>query len=185
MMVFSLPVFTVLCISRVSSRTVLLLGGGTVLAEMDIQDAYRNIPVHPEDTHVGGYWGRPGKRECLWTLWSLLVSTLLLRCSMLFSDAMELILKKGGVRELCHYLNDFLVFDDPESSESSENAQNLSALVQWTNWLGFPLALVRIEGPSTTLTFLESRSTLTLLFFGCPKRTLLPCGIWFVSWTDC
>ena len=64
---------------------------------------------------------------------------------------MEWIVRKNEVRELCDYLDDFLVLGNPGSEEC---AQNLSALVKWAEWLGFPLVVEKVEGPSTTLTFL-------------------------------
>ena len=35
------------------------------------------------------------------------------------ADAMEWIARKNGVRELCHYLDDFLVFGNPGSDEGA------------------------------------------------------------------
>ncbi len=34
--------------------TVLKLGRGTLLAKMDIKQAYRNVPVHPQDRWLLG-----------------------------------------------------------------------------------------------------------------------------------
>lgn len=35
---------------------VLKLGKGALMARLDIKQAYRNIPVHPEDRYIGMCW---------------------------------------------------------------------------------------------------------------------------------
>ena len=44
------------------------------------------------------------------------------------TDALEWIIRKNGVREPCHYLDDFLVLGSPASEE---RARNSLALVKW------------------------------------------------------
>lgn len=34
------------------TECILALGQGSLLAEMDIKEAYRNVPVHPDDRHL-------------------------------------------------------------------------------------------------------------------------------------
>ena len=133
---------------ELATQTVLQLDRGTLLSKMDIRDAYRNIPLHPED------------RWLLVMSWcgGAFINTVFpfgLRsaCKMFsaVADSMEWIIRMNGVTELCHYLDDFLVFGDPGFDECT---RNLSVLLKWAEWLGFPLALEKVEGLSTTLTFL-------------------------------
>ena len=159
-----------------AAQIVLQLGRGTLLAKMDIRDAYRNIPVHPEDRWLLGMSWRGG----------VFVDTVLpfgLRSAPkvfnAVADAMEWIVRKNGIREICHYLDDFLVFGSPESNEC---AQNLSALISWAKWLGFPLALEKVEGPSTTLTFLRIEFDTEALVLRLPKGKLVALRNLIVSW---
>ena len=159
-----------------AAQTVLRLGRGTLLAKMDIRDAYRNIPVHPDDRWLLGISWRGG----------VFVDTVLpfgLRSApKIFNavaDALEWIVRKNGVRELCHYLDDFLVLGSPGSEEC---AWNLSALVKWAEWLGFPLALEKVEGPSTTITFLGVEIDTSALILRLPEEKLVALRRLISSW---
>ena len=158
------------------AQTVLRLGRGTLLAKMDIRHAYRNIPVHPEDRWLLGMSWRGGE----------LIDTVLpfgLRSApKIFSavaDTMEWIVRKNGVRDLCHYLDDFLVFGDPGSDEC---ARNLSALLRWVYWLGFPPVLEKVKGPSTTVTFLGVEIDSSALILRLPERRLVALRGLIASW---
>lgn len=56
----------------------------------------------------------------------------------------------GGITNLLHYLDDFLTM----GADREECARNLEGLRQWCAFLGFPLALEKVEGPATILVFL-------------------------------
>ena len=57
----------------------------------------------------------------------------------------------AGVSYIMHYLDDFLVLDNPGSNECQTN---LSIIKECCEMLGIPLALENVEGPSTSLSFL-------------------------------
>ena len=85
-------------------ENILGLGQGTLLAKVDVEHAYRNIPVHPDD------------RSLLAMRWNdkLYVDTVLpfglCLAPMIFSavaDAVEWIAVESGVSSLMHYLDDF------------------------------------------------------------------------------
>ena len=64
---------------------------------------------------------------------------------------MKWVVHQDGIREIYHYLDDFLVLGAPGSHEGE------SGLAKWlsrTQWLGFPVAEEKVEGPSTRMTFL-------------------------------
>ena len=50
-----------------------------------------------------------------------------------------------------HYLDDFLLLGSPGSNECQIN---LNIMIQCCETLGVPLAIEKVEGPSTSLTFL-------------------------------
>ena len=127
---------------------ILQLGKNALLAKIDIEHAYRNIPIHPSDRRLLGMsW--EGK---------LYVDTVLpfgLRSApKIFSalaDTLEWIALREGVSKLIHYLDDYLTMGREGTAECSVN---LSLLLELCKRLGLPLKWQKLEGPSTTLTFL-------------------------------
>ena len=123
-------------------------GRGSLMAKVDVRSTYRNIPVHPED------------RWLLGMMWdgALYVDTALpfgLRSApkifTAVADAAQWIIQREGVDFIIHYLDDFLVIGGPESHECAEA---LSTVLRVFERLGLPVALNKLEGPSTCLTFL-------------------------------
>ena len=97
-----------------AARAVEILGRGALMAKVDVQPAYRNVPVHPED------------RWLLGMMWegALFIDTTLpfgLRSApkifTAIADAVEWIAKRYGVRFVIHYLDDFLIIAAPNSPE--------------------------------------------------------------------
>ena len=60
-------------------------------------------------------------------------------------------MKQRGIRELIHYLDDYLFFGDPGSQECAEA---LSLALQLCRCLGVPVSAHKLKGPANTLTFL-------------------------------
>ena len=127
------------------------LGQGAQLAKIDIRDAYRIIPVHPED------------RPFLALSWQ---DRVYIDCQLPFglasapaifsavAEALEWILRRRGVRGVLHYLDDFLLMGAPGSHECSHV---LATTFSTCEELGVPLALEKVEGPAASLTFLGIR----------------------------
>ena len=109
-----------------TAQLVLKQGRGTLLAKMDIRNAYRNVPVHPDDQWLLGMSWHQG----------VFIDTVLpfgLRSAPkvfnAVTDALEWIVRKDGVKEMYHYLDDFLALGAPHLEESEIN---LHKLVAWT-----------------------------------------------------
>lgn len=125
-----------------------IIRAGTLLAKLDLQHAYRIVPVHPDDHHLlGSRWGR-----------EVYIDTALpfgLRSApKIFSaiaDAIAWILHTKGVTYQLHYLDDFLLLGPPDGSQCG---QALSRTLQVCQELGVPIATHKTEGPSCQLTFL-------------------------------
>ena len=124
------------------------LGEGSLLAKLDLKDAYRIVPVHPDDRPLLGMRWRE----------SLYVDTVLpfgLRSApKIFSalaDGLIWIMHLKGVGPSLHYLDDFLLFGPPASSTCAEV---LATALSICNELGVPVAGEKTEGPATSLTFL-------------------------------
>lgn len=121
---------------------------GALLAKIDIEAAYRLIPVHPQDRPLQAVeWGG-----------NLYIDPMLpfgLRSApKIFNavaDALEWSLRRRGIRQIFHYLDDFIVIGPPHSSEC---ALALLTLDRTCAELGIPIAEHKREGPVTCLTFL-------------------------------
>ena len=124
------------------------LGKGALLAKVDVEHAYRNIPVHPDD------------RSLIAMTWKekIYVDTVLpfgLRSApKIFSavaDALEWILLEQGISVCLHYLDDFLTMGKANTEECERNLQLIKRICEF---LGVPLKVEKIEGPSSILVFL-------------------------------
>ena len=67
------------------------------------------------------------------------------------ADLLQWGMQQQGVTNIMHYLDDFLTLGHPGSQECQNN---LDIIKHTCNSLGVPLAAEKLEGPSTTLTFL-------------------------------
>ena len=129
-------------------QQVLQLGRGALLAKIDIESAFRNIPVHPHDRHL------LGMRWCNQLYIDTVLPFGLRSAPKIFNciaDALQWIGRKQGITYLEHFLDDFITSGAPSSEECK---QNLSLLIWICDKLGLPLAIDKQEGPSTCLVFL-------------------------------
>ena len=129
-------------------QTIWSLGQGTLLAKIDIEHAYRNIPVHTDD------------RLLLAMQWrdNLYIDTVLpfsLRSApKIFSamaDALEWILQQAGVTFILHCLDDYLTMGKKQSNECEHNLNLIKSIC---SHLGLPLKVEKLEGPMEVLIFL-------------------------------
>ena len=67
------------------------------------------------------------------------------------ADLLQWIAHNQGISHIMHYLDDFLLLGSPGSSEYQTN---LDIIIRCCEALGVPLALEKVEGPSTSLSFL-------------------------------
>ena len=121
---------------------------GALLAKLDVKSAYRLIPVHPADRLLLGFQWQ-GHRYVDGMLPFGLRSAPKIFTAV--ADALEWIVRARGVRRIDHYLDDFVTFGPAGSDEC---AQALQLICRTCDELGVPLALEKLEGPSTCLTFL-------------------------------
>ena len=127
-------------------QQVLKRGEGALLAKFDVESAYRNVPVHPEDRPLLGMSWREG----------LYVDTALpfgLRSApkifTAVADALQWIMAEKGVESL-HYLDDFILFGSPGSPECK---RALEKALEICRRLGVPIAAHKTEGPVTVIVF--------------------------------
>ena len=122
-------------------------GRGAFLVKADIKEAYRMVPVHPEDQHLLG------------VLWEgiVYIDKMLpfgLRSApKIFSalaDAVQWILSNNGIQKGLHYLDDFILV----ARNLQLALRQKEALLAVFRNLDIPIEVSKLEGPSTCLTFL-------------------------------
>ena len=127
------------------AEVIATLPRGGLLAKIDIESAYRLVPVHPLD--------RPLDRPLQAVVWGgamyvdLMLPFGLRSAPKIFSaltDGLEWYLRHLGVRYVFHYLDDFLVVGPLASPECAEALTQLDSACAR---LGVPIAEHKREGP--------------------------------------
>ena len=144
------PALTSLTYTRVEqvAQAVLELGQGTQLAKIDIKSAFRIIPVHPDDRPLLGMRWEDQVYIDAALPFGLRSAPKLFNA---LADGLEWIGKQLGIEFLWHYLDDFITIGRPHTEEC---AFSLHLLTELCTRLGIPLAVEKVEGPSTCLPFL-------------------------------
>ena len=120
------------------------------VAKVDVQGAYRNVPVHPDDRGLLGMsWQGQVYVDVDATLPFGLRSAPLMFTALGY--AVEWIAKARGVGWLCHYIDDFVAVRVPRSLECRAT---LAVLKETSRCLGMPLDPGKEEGPAQVLPFL-------------------------------
>ena len=131
---------------------IIAIGPNTLLTKLDIKNAFQFLPVHPTDRYLLAVeWENAIYLDtCLpFGLWS---------APKLFNILAELlawIAQHNGVTFSIHYLDDFLTMGPPHSPICN---RNMHVFIEVCERLGVPLALEKMEGPSTSLTFILDTS---------------------------
>ena len=89
-----------------AANTVVNLSRGAQMAEVDIRHAYRNIPVHPDDRWLLGILWRGGVFIDAVLPFGLRSAPKIFNAVV---DGLEWVVRRNGVDNVYHYLNDFLV----------------------------------------------------------------------------
>ena len=148
-------------------QQVLSLGRGTLFAKIDIESAFRNVPVHPHDRHLlGMQWDGQLYVDTVLPF-GLRSSPKIFNC---IADALQWIAKQRGISYLDHYLDDFITAGAPECEECS---QNLSILTDTCDILCLPMAIDKQEGPTTCIIFLGIELDTEKLELRLPHHKLL------------
>ena len=155
---------------------LLQLGQGALMAKLDIESAYRIVPVHPEDRHLLGIrW--EGK---------FFVDTALpfgMRSApKIFNavaDGLEWIMKAQGVSHVDHYLDDFIFLGPPGSPECDRNMRRALDICRE---LGVPVAAHKCEGPTPILTFLGIELDSTTMEIRLPYVKIVKLKSLIASW---
>lgn len=124
------------------------LGRGSLMAKVDIEAAYRLVPVHSEDRPLLGV-EIDEEVFCDGMLPFGLRSAPKIFTAL--ADALEWCIRRQGVEYVFHYLDDFIILGPPGSSQCQNDLESLQVVC---SNLGVPLAAHKQEGPASCLTFL-------------------------------
>ena len=124
---------------------IVSLGRHTQLAKVDLKNAYRMLPIHPDDRHLLAISWQNKVYVDQAIPFGLRSAPKIFTA---FADAIGWALCQAGMPLHIHYLDDFLFFSPPASSLPL--AQALHKLQE----LGVPVATHKIEGPATQIVFL-------------------------------
>ena len=130
------------------ARIVVQLGRGALLAKMDIESAYRLIPVHPHDRVLQAVSWRGETYVDPMLPFGLRSAPKIFN---VVADGLAWHLEQQGIDHILHYLDDFIVVGPPEASVCQ---QYVDIMERECTRLGVPLAAHKKEGPTTCLTFL-------------------------------
>ena len=127
---------------------VLELGKGARMAKADIRQAYRNIPVHPDDRGLlGVQWqGQLLGDGCL--PFGLRSAPLLF---MVAADLLQWVMSKRGVTWIRHYIDDFITLGAEGKEECGRNLQQMKQVCEEAGMLTEP---EKEDSPATELVFL-------------------------------
>ena len=127
---------------------IVQLGHGALMAKVGIKQAYRIVPVHPDDRHL---------LSVQWEGQVLLDKVLpfgLRSAPLIFTavaDALQWIMENKGVHPVFYYLDDFITLGLPLSPQCQRNLEGIIHSCQST---GTPLEEDKCEGPSSVISFL-------------------------------
>ena len=124
--------FTILSKAGYSGRKILKLGCGTMLAKLDIQSAYRVIPVHPHDRMLLGIKWQENVYVHAALPFGLRSAPKIFNA---VADALEWIVHNLGVRFVKHYLDDFVVL---VATGTSECKVGMDTLISTCGRVGLP-----------------------------------------------
>ena len=163
---------------------ILSVGKGALLSKFDIERAYRNVPIHPEDRFLLGmkwdgqyyvdltlpFGGRPSA-----TIFSSV------------ADVLQFILSSVALRSvLLHYLDDFLNVFDPRSRSTASAARaanvDLDAELSTCETLGVPIKWSKLVRPTTCLVFLGIELDSTALVARLPQDKLVDLNALLDDW---
>lgn len=146
---------------------ILQLGRGTLLAKMDIKQAYRNVPIHPLDRPLLGMcWdGRVYVDAAL--PFGLRSAPLIFTA---LADAAQWIMEQRGADLTDHYIDDFVTMGPPNSQacKKSKGIMNDTCVE-----IGLPPEPEKDEGPATTIHFLGMELDTVALEVRLPAEKLI------------
>ena len=128
-----------------AARLIMTQGRGALMSKLDIKEAYRMVPVHPDDWFLLGMRWRGAYYIDTRLPFGLRSAPKIFTA---LADALQWILLQRGLPNLLHYLDDFLFVESPGAPGVA-----LEVACSTCAALGVPIAPEKLEGPTTCVTF--------------------------------
>jgi hypothetical protein len=130
-----------------AAHEIVKAGPGCLLIKLDVEAAYKQVPVRREDWHLLGF-----KWQGKWYYERVLPFGLKSSCRLwdIYAAALHDFFVRMGVPVVIHYIDDFLFIVQSLDRANDLLVQALEMCVR----LGIPMAADKTEGPTTCLTFL-------------------------------
>lgn len=160
---------TYVTVDNIAER-VCTLGRGARLAKADVKQAYRQVPVHPDNRILlGMQW--QGQYYIDATLPFGLRSAPLIFSAL--ANALECVVRQSGAQHVFHYVDGFILIGPPESSQCEHDLLTS---------LGLPPAEEKTEGPATRLTVLGIEVDTEAIVLRLPNEKLRNLREQIASW---
>jgi hypothetical protein len=125
-------------------------GPGSLMAKLDLKEAFRHVPIRPKDWHHMGFSWRRQFYYCIVLTFGLRSAPYIFN---LFSEALHWIIERHVPAHLRHFLDDFFLLFPPALGSSLP-----TRAVEWVMALGQNLGLCfqdsKTEWPTTQIEFL-------------------------------
>jgi hypothetical protein len=156
-------------------KAIVALGAGCFLIKLDVEAAYRQVPVRREDWPLLGF-----KWLDKWYYERCLPFGLKSSCALweLYAAALHHFFRELGVPVVIHYIDDFLFVVKCEQHARSL----LESVLALCQRLGVPMAADKTEGPTTALTFLGIRLDTVAMRASLPPEKLLSLRLLLSEW---
>ena len=153
-------------------------GRGALLAKIDIESAYRLVPVHPTDRSLQAMRWKDAVYVDPMLPFGLRSAPKIFNA---VADALEWHVHHQGVQHIFHYLDDFIVVGAPATEQCAEA---LSILDRECRRLGVPIADHKRVGPTTCLVYLGIEVDTVALQLRLPEDKLLRLKTQLKEWGD-
>ena len=160
------------------AATLSTLGKGALLAKVDIESAYRHVPIHPDDRPLLAVHWKNGIYADAMLPFGLRSAPVIFTA---VADGLQWIARQRGVELIEHYLDDFILMGGPHD-ESCQ--RGLDTLIATCAELGAPLVRDKQVGPCTRLTFLGIEIDTTHCILRLPADKLERLTGMLAKWTD-
>lgn len=132
-----------------ATRMLSALGKGSLMAKVDLKSAFRMVPVRRQDWELLGMKWKEAYFVDTCLPFGLRSAPYLFNQ---FAEALQWILQHNyGLQWLIHYLDDYLIVGAPDSHSCGEHLQTF---LRACTLLGIPVAMDKVDGPATVLSFL-------------------------------
>jgi hypothetical protein len=129
-------------------RILKSIGKGCLMSKIDIESAYRCIPVRPEDWPLLGLeWNNQFFFDIVMQF-GITSATAIFEW---YSSAAQYIAEQScAIKDMVHYVDDFMLMNGRLAAAKFQ----LERVVQLFAELGIPISLKKLEGPATSMVFL-------------------------------